>query len=153
MWGPTWPRGSVLGLRPPGFEFQILCLEGRVISLILRRFSLTNLACMYTKAAYSPIHFISFSLVWYPTPVRTWSINGGSQPSVLVTYLGPIWSSKALNQVIICQSPGDLTVRPKKKYCLFPISDRPCQNMCDPNLFYGFPKKKKKFFFFFLGNP
>ena len=44
---------------------------------------------------------------------------------------------------------------PKKKYCLFPISDRPYQNMCDPNLFYGFPKKKKKkkFFFFFLGNP
>ena len=44
-------------------------------------------------------------------------------------------------------------VRPKKKYCLFPISDRPYQNMCDPNLFYGFPKKKKKkkiFFFFFF---
>ena len=31
---------------------------------------------------------------------------------------------------------------PKKKYCLFPISDRPYQNMCDPNLFYGFPKQK-----------
>ena len=44
-------------------------------------------------------------------------------------------------------------VRPKKKICLFPISDRPYQNMCDPNLFYGFPKKKKKkkkFFFFFF---
>ena len=40
-------------------------------------------------------------------------------------------------------------LRPKKKYCLFPISDRPYQNMCDPNLFYGFPKKKKNFFFFF----
>ena len=26
---------------------------------------------------------------------------------------------------------------------MFPISDRPYQNMCDPNLFYGFPKKKK----------
>ena len=34
-------------------------------------------------------------------------------------------------------------MRPKKKYCLFPIPDRPYQNMCDPNLFYGF-------FFFFL---
>ena len=33
--------------------------------------------------------------------------------------------------------------RPKKKYCLLPISDRLYQNMCDPNLFYGF------FFFFF----
>ena len=44
-------------------------------------------------------------------------------------------------------------IRPKKKYCLFPISDRLYQNMCDPNLFYGFPKKKKKkknFFFFFF---
>ena len=33
-------------------------------------------------------------------------------------------------------------LRPKKKYCLIPISDRPYQNMCDPNFFYGF------FFFF-----
>ena len=40
-------------------------------------------------------------------------------------------------------------LRPEKKYCLFPISDRPYQNMCDPNFFYGFPKKKKFFFFFF----
>ena len=28
------PRDSVLGLRPPGFEFRILCLEGSVISII-----------------------------------------------------------------------------------------------------------------------
>ena len=28
---PPWPRGSVLGLRPPGFEFRILCLDGSVI--------------------------------------------------------------------------------------------------------------------------
>ena len=42
----------------------------------------------------------------------------------------------------------DNWVRPEKKYCLFPISDRPYQNMCDPNLLYGFPKKKKKNFFF-----
>ena len=27
-------RGSVLGLRPPGFEFWVLCLKGSVISLI-----------------------------------------------------------------------------------------------------------------------
>ena len=26
------PRGSVLGLRPPGLEFRILCLEDSVIS-------------------------------------------------------------------------------------------------------------------------
>ena len=31
---PPWPRGSVLGLRPPGLEYRILCLEDSVISII-----------------------------------------------------------------------------------------------------------------------
>ena len=31
---PLWPRDSVLGLRPPGIEFRIPCLEGSVISFI-----------------------------------------------------------------------------------------------------------------------
>ena len=31
---PPWPRGSVLGLRPPGLELLILCLEDSVISII-----------------------------------------------------------------------------------------------------------------------
>ena len=31
---PPWPRGSVLGLTPPGLEFRILCLEDSVISSI-----------------------------------------------------------------------------------------------------------------------
>ena len=31
---PPGPRGSVLGLRPPGLEFRILWLEGSVISFI-----------------------------------------------------------------------------------------------------------------------
>ena len=31
---PQWPRGSVLGLRPPGLEFRIMCLEDSVISII-----------------------------------------------------------------------------------------------------------------------
>ena len=31
---PPWPRGSVLGLRPPGLQFRILCLEDSVISII-----------------------------------------------------------------------------------------------------------------------
>ena len=31
---PPWPRGSVLGLRPRGLEFRIMCLEGSVISFI-----------------------------------------------------------------------------------------------------------------------
>ena len=30
--------------------------------------------------------------------------------------------------------------QPEKKYCLFPNSARPYQYLCDPNLFYGFPK-------------
>ena len=30
VWG-LGPRGSELGIRPPGFEFRILCLEGSVI--------------------------------------------------------------------------------------------------------------------------
>ena len=29
---PPSPRGSVLGLRPPGLEFRILCLEDSIIS-------------------------------------------------------------------------------------------------------------------------
>ena len=29
-----WPWGSMLGLRPPGLEFWILCLEGSIISFI-----------------------------------------------------------------------------------------------------------------------
>ena len=33
-WEPLWPRGSVLGLRPPGHELRILCLEDSVISII-----------------------------------------------------------------------------------------------------------------------
>ena len=44
---PPWPRGSVLGLRPPGLEFRILCLEDSVISsshhpqeVLLAQFSL-----------------------------------------------------------------------------------------------------------------
>ena len=31
---PPWPRGSVHGLRRPELEFQILCLEDSVISII-----------------------------------------------------------------------------------------------------------------------
>ena len=31
---PPLQRGSVLGLRPPGLEFRILCLEDSVISII-----------------------------------------------------------------------------------------------------------------------
>ena len=31
---PPWPRSSVLGLRPPGLVFRILCLVDNVISFI-----------------------------------------------------------------------------------------------------------------------
>ena len=53
-----WPRVGVLGLRPTGLEFRILCLEDHLT--ILRRFSWPSLAYMCTKVALSPIHFISF---------------------------------------------------------------------------------------------
>ena len=48
-----WPRGSVLGLRPPGLEFRILCLGDSVISIILpaQEVLLPNLAYMCTKVA------------------------------------------------------------------------------------------------------
>ena len=55
----SWSRGSVLGLRPPGFEFRILCLKGNVISFI----SWSSLAYMCTKVAWDPIHFIPFVYV------------------------------------------------------------------------------------------
>ena len=38
---------------------------------------------------------------------------------------------------------GPISRLGQKIYCLFPISDRPYQNMCDPNLFMDFQKKKK----------
>ena len=54
-WLVQLPRGSVLGLRPPGLEFRILCLEDSVISIIspciLRRFSWPSLAYICTKVA------------------------------------------------------------------------------------------------------
>ena len=31
---PPLPKGSVLGLKPPGLEFRIMCLEGSVILFI-----------------------------------------------------------------------------------------------------------------------
>ena len=42
----------MLGLKPPVFEFRILCLEGRVISIISPSsggFSWPDLACMCTN--------------------------------------------------------------------------------------------------------
>ena len=33
-WELPWPRDSVLGLRPPGAEWRIMCLEGSVILFI-----------------------------------------------------------------------------------------------------------------------
>ena len=39
-------RDREVGTRPPGFEFRILCLEGSVMSLLLRSFFWPNLACM-----------------------------------------------------------------------------------------------------------
>ena len=33
---------------------------------------------------------------------------------------------------------------------LFPISDRPYQNMCEPNLFYGFQKNQKQNYYYYF---
>ena len=55
-WVPPWLRRSVLALR---------CLEGSVISSSSGVFSRANLACVCTKVAYCPIHFI-FVLHWLP---------------------------------------------------------------------------------------
>ena len=49
---PPWPRGSVLGLRPPGLEFHHLT--------ILRRFSLPSLAYYVHKCGLKPHSFILF---------------------------------------------------------------------------------------------
>ena len=55
-------RGSVRGLRPPGLEFPMLCLEGSVISFISPSSGGSPdpvLAFMCTQVAHNPIHFIS----------------------------------------------------------------------------------------------
>ena len=56
-----WSTGSELDLRPPSFEFRILCLEGSFIFTILRKFYWLMLAYnMCPKVAWNPIHsFIS----------------------------------------------------------------------------------------------
>ena len=59
---PSWPRGSVLGLRPLGLVFRILCLEDSVISFISP--SSGGLAYMCTKVAQSPIQFNSYGTKW-----------------------------------------------------------------------------------------
>ena len=41
---PPLPRGSVLGLRPPGLEFRLLVSGGQCHLIILRRFSWPSLA-------------------------------------------------------------------------------------------------------------
>ena len=58
-----WPRGSVLGLRPPGLELQILCLEGshshRIHLTVVRRLSWPCLAYRWTnKSGLKPNSFI-----------------------------------------------------------------------------------------------
>ena len=61
-----WGRGSVLGLRRPGLEFLILCLEGSVISLIhltilkevlLAQFSVC--AQRWPKTPFISFHFVT----------------------------------------------------------------------------------------------
>jgi hypothetical protein len=37
----------------------------------------------------------------------------------------------------------------KINICLVPVSDRPCQFMCEPNYFMSFKKKRKKMMFLY----
>ena len=46
---PPWPRGSVRGLRPPGLEFRILCMEDSVISFIPQEVLLVQISLYVHK--------------------------------------------------------------------------------------------------------
>ena len=60
---PPWPRGSVLGLRPPGLEFRVPCLEDRFTSFIFRMFSCPGLAYKSGLKPYS-FNFDTIHLSW-----------------------------------------------------------------------------------------
>ena len=82
LWEPPWPRSSVLGLRPPGLEFRVLCLENSVISIISPSSGGSpgpSLAYMCTKVAKARL--IPFSWGVYPgldcasyLSAHTWSL-------------------------------------------------------------------------------
>ena len=63
---PPWPRGSVLGLWPPGLEFRVPFLEDSVTSFILRMFSCPGLAY---KGGLKPYSFN------YDTIHLSWAFN------------------------------------------------------------------------------
>ncbi|CAL8287285.1 unnamed protein product [Arctogadus glacialis] len=53
-------------------------------------------------------------------------------------FLGGACSQVQLNRFVYCvylKSVCSCYIRPKTNFCLVPVSDRPCQFMCDPNYF------------------
>ena len=97
---PPWPRGGLLGLRPPGLEFRILCLEASVISFIspssggYPRPFLPICAQRWPKTP-----FISFLLLKY-----MWNFD---EPFVLLTYLVDLnaWTPVSLTSLVIAGFP------------------------------------------------
>ena len=76
---PPWPKGSVFGLRPPGFEFQILCLKGSVISFI--------------SPSSHEVLLVQFSLYVHKSGLKPHSFNFTIKPvqQVLQHYQGFVW--------------------------------------------------------------
>ena len=63
---PLWPRSRELGLRPPGLEFQILCLEGSVIAFISpsQEVLLSQLSLFVHKGGLKPHSFHLMRMNW-----------------------------------------------------------------------------------------
>ena len=76
LWEPLWPKGSVLGHRPPGLEFRVLYLEGRPSphhpqEVPLARFSLDVHRCGRNPNLF--IHSHQFSR--FQTRLKVWKLG------------------------------------------------------------------------------
>ena len=117
---PSWPRGSVLGLRPPGLEFQVLCLEDSTSHLnhltSLRRFCWPSLAYICTKMSKSPILFIcvmDLTPIWFlsrntPCSINAWPPRLRPWSSIKPTSLADVTLLCVLNclSVALSSSPA-----------------------------------------------
>ena len=81
-----WPGDSVLGIRPPGLEFRVLCLQGSVISFIslssvvlLAQFSLYLHKCGLKPHLFIFISFIYTLFCIYYVYVATYSHLGNTK--------------------------------------------------------------------------
>ena len=63
--GPPWPRGSVLGLRHPGFEFRVLeCPVSSYSSYYLQEIILAQFSLYVNKSGRKPDLFHLFTCHW-----------------------------------------------------------------------------------------